>query len=148
MLLITSTFARLILAAQTIAALKALQWNNFHYRSNRGFDELVPHHIHVVNEDRYYQEWDVSSGRGITEAKKVFNDLHRWEVIWYQDDRIICWSYRIFLHRWMSNEGFSELFVDQMSEDVVAVTRHCPSDHRSVVTVVSTAFHPGVAYNQ
>ena len=99
-------------------------------RSNRGFDELVPHHIHVVDETRVYQEaTDVAAGeaaRGITAAKRVFNDLHAW----------------------MSKEGFSQLFVDQMSEDVVGVTRHCPQDHRSVVTVVSTAFHPAVKYNQ
>ena len=87
---------------------------------------MVPHHIHVVNETRLYQEAGEAEGKGIMAAKRVFNDLHTW----------------------LSNEGFSQLFVDQMSEDVVAVTRHCPNDHRSVVTVVSTAFHPAVKYQQ
>merc|ERR1719187_1050709 len=47
------------------------------------------------------------------------------------------------LHVRLAREGFSEVFVDQMTRDVVAVTRHCPRDRRSVIMVAHTAFFPG-----
>lgn len=56
--------------------------------SNRGYDELVPHHIHVVDETREYTEWTedeklasenekyVCLKSGIINAKKALNNLH------------------------------------------------------------------------
>lgn len=54
--------------------------------SNRGYDELVPHHIHVVDETRQYSEWGEYGGSdspvvvnlqsGIIAAKKALNQLH------------------------------------------------------------------------
>lgn len=53
--------------------------------SNRGYDELVPHHIHVVDESRQYTEWSeteknspryVGPYSGIIAAKKALNKLH------------------------------------------------------------------------
>ncbi|XP_015750298.1 PREDICTED: glycogen debranching enzyme-like, partial [Acropora digitifera] len=57
--------------------------------SSRGYDELVPHHIHVVKEDRLYQSWPDKSSKlksnafvkdndGILSAKRAINELHRW----------------------------------------------------------------------
>lgn len=91
------------------------------FGSNRGYDELVPHHIHVVNEKRQYSSWE-GKHTGLMKAKQALNDLH--------------FS--------LGESGFNEVFVDQMDADVVAVTRHNPNTHQTVVLVAHTAFNAGV----
>ena len=53
--------------------------------SNRGYDELVPHHIDVVHEKRLYSQWGknnqpspqyINEKTGIIEVKKALNKLH------------------------------------------------------------------------
>ena len=90
--------------------------------SNRGYDELVPHHIHVVSEDRPYAGWScLGDSTGMVVARRELSRLHQR----------------------LASEGFSEVFVDQMNRDVVAITRHCPADRRSVIMVAFTHFFPG-----
>ena len=90
------------------------------YGSNRGYDELVPHHIHVVKETREYQSFQ--GFKGIMEAKKALNELH-FEL---------------------GQKGFNEVFVDQLDPDVVAITRHDPKSHQTLVLVAHTAFNNSV----
>jgi len=89
--------------------------------SNRGYDEIVPHHIHVVNENRTYAQFDeeVSAATGIIRARRALNELH----------------YRL------ASEGFCEVYVDQMDFDVVAVTRHKPTTQEKYVLVAHTVFN-------
>ena len=97
--------------------------------SNRGYDELVPHHIHVVNERRVYTYWAegeedsskpnaVSLRTGIISARILLNDLHRS----------------------LQTNGFTEIFVDQVDFNTVAVTRFNPDQMRSVILVARTVF--------
>ncbi|XP_070195748.1 glycogen debranching enzyme-like isoform X2 [Littorina saxatilis] len=95
--------------------------------SNRGYDQIVPHHIHVVNEERLYAKWGQDLARneninlsvGINAGKRLLNNLH------YE----------------LATGGFQEVFVDQLDHEVVAVTRHNPQTHQSVIVIARTAFH-------
>uniref|UniRef100_A0A8C9WDA4 Glycogen debranching enzyme n=1 Tax=Scleropages formosus TaxID=113540 RepID=A0A8C9WDA4_SCLFO len=96
--------------------------------STRGYDEFVPHQISVVTEERLYSKWnpqatpavagEVNLQSGIIAGKLALNRLHQE----------------------LAAKGFIQVYVDQVDEDIVAVTRHCPSTHQSVVAVCRTAF--------
>lgn len=82
--------------------------------------------IHVVDEERQYQEWgkNVDMKSGIISVKRALN----------------------ILHGQLAEEGFSEVFVDQMNDDIVAITRHSPTTHESVILVAHTAFSNPAPY--
>ncbi|XP_053198352.1 glycogen debranching enzyme-like [Scomber japonicus] len=94
--------------------------------STRGFDELLPNEISLLKEDHLYCCWNhfvrtcdqVNLQTGIMAGKMALNKLHQE----------------------LAAEGFTQVFVEQLDENVVAVTRHCPSSHRSVVAVLRRAF--------
>ncbi|EYB99073.1 hypothetical protein Y032_0125g1273 [Ancylostoma ceylanicum] len=94
--------------------------------STRGYDELVRHAIHVVTEKRPYAQWGVETriGTGIVEARRILNELH------------------IFL----AKAQFTQVFVDQMSFDVVGITRHNPITHDTIVVVSHTAFNKQIIH--
>ncbi|XP_033736885.1 glycogen debranching enzyme-like [Pecten maximus] len=96
--------------------------------SNRGYDQIVPHHIHVVEEKRLYSSWSdnpspgnaqINQMSGIAAGKTVLNRLHGE----------------------LGKRGFSEVFVDHVRDDVISITRHNPHTHDSVVLIARTAFH-------
>ena len=39
------------------------------------------------------------------------------------------------LHISMALQGYSEIFVDRLGYNIIAVVRHCPATHRSIVLV-------------
>ena len=84
--------------------------------SNRGYDELVPHHINVVTEERHYQE--KIGVVTLIPAKKAL----------------------LKLHAMLEGERYSESFVEQAQEDVIVVTRHCPETGVKVLVVMRTSW--------
>ncbi|XP_048587758.1 glycogen debranching enzyme-like isoform X2 [Nematostella vectensis] len=97
--------------------------------SSRGYDELVPHQVHVVEEKRLYmsaeskknkapQKGMLSADAGIMTTKRAINELHRR----------------------LGEEGYSQVYVDQIHQDVHAITRHCPDKRKTVVMVAHSAF--------
>lgn len=89
--------------------------------STRGFDELVAHHVSVVEETRTYSKWpsQVSESFGIIRGKKLMNQLH----------------FR------MAQTGFSQIYVDQFDNDTTVVTRHNPNTHEGYILVARTSFY-------
>ncbi|KAK6035497.1 hypothetical protein COOONC_26998, partial [Cooperia oncophora] len=89
--------------------------------SVRGYDELVRNKIHVVQEKRPYAKWgsETNSNSGIVEARRILNELHLS----------------------LAKANYTQVFVDQMSPDVVGITRHNPITHDTVVVVSHTAFN-------
>jgi len=61
------------------------------------FSLKVPHKIHVVKEKRIYGSWgvDVNADDAIIAGKKALNDLHSF----------------------LGNNGFNEVYVDQVAEE-------------------------------
>ncbi|XP_067951516.1 glycogen debranching enzyme-like [Watersipora subatra] len=96
--------------------------------SNRGYDELVPHHISVVEETRLYSSWcEGKSGEepgscdetcGIINAKLALNNLHQY----------------------MGTDNFEQVYVHDLSDEVVSITRHNPLTHCSYICAVRSAF--------
>ncbi len=60
----------------------------------------------------------MSETTGIISAKRLLNDLHGL----------------------MGDEGYTEVYVDQMHPDIVAVTRQNPVTHESFILVAHNAF--------
>lgn len=82
----------------------------------------------MVTEKRFYTSWvesdtpsnsEINSSQGIIKAKKLLNTLHRD----------------------LAEEGYNEIYVDQVTEEIVAVTRHCPTHHKSYILLAHTSFH-------
>ncbi|XP_052775290.1 glycogen debranching enzyme-like isoform X2 [Mya arenaria] len=107
--------------------------------SNRGYDQMVPHHIHVVTEDRKYPSWAdwdfpdrpyINQTFGITRAKTLINNLH-----------FMLGAGGVKTGSASDRRNFSQVYVDQIDEDTVSVTRHNPVTHESIVLVARTAFN-------
>ncbi|RZF42594.1 hypothetical protein LSTR_LSTR001389 [Laodelphax striatellus] len=92
--------------------------------SNAGYDQLVPHHIHVVKENRQYQAWGeegLNLDNGIMAGKRALNNLHYW----------------------LGKNNYNQVFVDQVDTDIVCRTRHSEATRETVVLITYTAFkHP------
>ncbi|XP_040922154.1 glycogen debranching enzyme-like isoform X2 [Toxotes jaculatrix] len=87
--------------------------------STRGYDELLPYQ---VLEDHLYTSWNsdaktndqVNLQTGILAGKLALNRLHQE----------------------LAAGGFTQVYMEQLGEEMIAVTRHCPSNHQSVVAVL------------
>ncbi|KRY68177.1 Glycogen debranching enzyme, partial [Trichinella pseudospiralis] len=105
--------------------------------SNRGLDELIPYHIHVVSEKRLYRSWasenectpkeegvgddgTVNIESGILQARLALNKLHLY----------------------LSTNGFTQLYVDRKTDEVHMIKRQNPITGESVVIVARNCFNP------
>ena len=92
--------------------------------SNRGIDELIESSVKVVGETRTYRAWSAES-EGVDHTQ--FTHM--------RDGVIACRAQLNALHRRMSHEGYTEIYVDHILENVFVVTRHCPTTHKSILMV-------------
>ncbi|KRX81716.1 Glycogen debranching enzyme, partial [Trichinella sp. T6] len=103
--------------------------------SNRGLDELIPYHIHVVNEKRLYCSWATEDES--TAEKAVA-------------DGTVCMETGILkarlalnkLHLYLSTHGFTQLYVDRKTDEVHVIKRQNPITCESVVIVARNCFNP------
>ena len=87
--------------------------------SNRGYDELVPHHIDVVHEDRLYPTLEqIPVEQTIIHIKR---SLHQ-------------------IHQQLDQQGFHQFLVDQLTSNVLTITRYNPLTHESMLLVSHTSF--------
>ena len=96
--------------------------------SNRGHDEMTPHHIHVVNEARLYRKWVDGIKAPTAECVGNFTALIKVKNILNH------------LHQTLALNGFDQVFVDQRTPDVVVVTRHNPRNHLGYLLIAYTSF--------
>ncbi|VBB30985.1 unnamed protein product [Acanthocheilonema viteae] len=88
--------------------------------SVRGYDELVPYKIDVVSETRNYTKWnEISQSPAIIPARAALNRLHIW----------------------LAEHNYTQIYVDQRTSDIVALTRHNPITHEKVIMLAYTAFN-------
>ena len=81
--------------------------------SNRGYDELVPHHIDVVHERRTYEKWTDDKLKNLVQAKLIFNRLHAR----------------------LSSEGYTRIRADQLSPNILMITRQHPINNSTILLV-------------
>lgn len=81
--------------------------------SNRGYDELVPHHIDVVHERRTYEKWTDDKMNNLVRAKLIFNQLHAR----------------------LSSEGYTRVIADQMSPNTLMINRQHPISNSSIIVI-------------
>uniref|UniRef100_A0A0K0E803 Glycogen debranching enzyme n=1 Tax=Strongyloides stercoralis TaxID=6248 RepID=A0A0K0E803_STRER len=88
--------------------------------STRGFDEFVTFTIDVVKEKRLYKNWSEvqEDNYGLIKARKLINNLHSK----------------------MAYEGYTEVFADQVTDTVVAVTRRNPTTNDVIIIITHNCF--------
>lgn len=84
--------------------------------SNRGYDELVPHYIDVVHERRFYPKWNEHKNNRLVRAKTIFNQLHAR----------------------LSSEGYTRMIADQLSLNILMITRQHPITNATVLLLTYT----------
>ena len=85
--------------------------------SNFTYDQLIPHHINIVSENRRYS---TAEAKTMMEAKVILNRMH---------DRMIV-------------EGCVETFARIYASDVVLVSRVNPTTHQGYTLVTRAAYKP------
>ncbi|CAG9534789.1 unnamed protein product, partial [Cercopithifilaria johnstoni] len=76
--------------------------------------------IDVVSETRNYTTWnEIKQSPAIIPARAALNRLHIW----------------------LAEHNYTQIYVDQRTSDIVALTRHNPITHEKVIMIAYTAFN-------
>ncbi|KAN0061359.1 bifunctional 4-alpha-glucanotransferase/amylo-alpha-1,6-glucosidase [Thecaphora frezii] len=113
----TPTSKRTTEDALTMGALVAFSWSAI--GSTKGFDDLYPRTLDVVQESRKYTANPHPEASGIGEVKRLVNHLHTEMVL----------------------RGYSEGHVHQ-ENDYIVMHRVHPQTHEGFLCLAHTAFHP------
>ncbi|XP_063718426.1 glycogen debranching enzyme-like [Symsagittifera roscoffensis] len=130
-----------------LASAAAVAMGGYGTGSSRGYDEMVPHYIDIVNEKRLYPKWNedvsgkgdksvpptVGMRSGMIRGKRLVNELHQMMSSSGDND---------------TASSFDQVYVDQVTDDVITVTRHNSRTHESVIAAIRTAFDPSVDTEQ
>ena len=114
--------------------------------SNRGYDELVPRTISVINETRLYRKWRSEESAAVDrlghDVVAVKSDSRHTDtdVVDFNTGLVAVKRALNELHVRLAAEGFDEVASEMLDDDIVVVTRRCASTQRAVVTVAHTAF--------
>eukprot|EP01147_Barroeca_monosierra_P006020 gene6020-7349_t len=97
--------------------------------STRGFEELFQANLSVVNEKRKYRPWKDSAApgdiNGVNFNTGILKPTQKLNSV----------------HKWLEDDGFSEIYVDHLDDQCVSVTRRNPDTLEEISVFAYLVYH-------